>query len=314
MKLENIKEILGLYRVEYNNIIEENIEYEIEREAHVWNINDEYILKSTESEEEIKNSAYISKLLLKYEIPCQKVVETINNEDYIKIDNNYYILFTRIKGNVLNNYYEGDYVKRGEYLGECIAKLHKGLKSITNELKENKSLYDNDMIKELNSWVNDAINKYIPKCKLDKNKIDVLNEVRKSIKNNFEYLYYRLPRQVIHRDIHGENMIFQGNELVGYLDFDLSQINARIFDICYLCTGALAKVFNNLDLREKWSSFAKAVIRGYDSECHITEEEKKSIKFMMFAIELIMIAFFIDNGYEELADINIEIINWINAI
>lgn len=314
-KREELGNLLALWGFKDNlEIKEEDITYETERESHIWTINEDYILKMTNSEEEIANNIYISNLLRKAGIPAQKVVPKLNGESYVKVDNKYYGLFTKIKGEVLKDYYKGDYIKRGYYLGQCIATLHDGLKNITDELKENNKLWDNNMIEELSGWVDEEISVYIPKCTLNKEDIESFNRIKAEINDNFKELYLKLPRQAIHRDVNGGNMIFQNNHLVGYIDFDLSQINARIFDVCYLCTGALARIFNEKDMREKWIDFAKAVIKGYESKIKITIEEKMSIKYMFYSIELIMIAFFARDGYTELADSNIKMVNWISSI
>lgn len=295
-------------------IKEEDISYETEREPHIWSVGEDYILKMTNIENEMKNNVYISKLLLKGDVPAQKVVETSKGEFYISLNNKYYGLFTKIKGEVLKDYFEGDYVKRGFYLGECAAKLHKGLKTITEEVMEKEKIWDNNMIEELNGWVKEEIDKYLPQCSLSEEEIDSFNNIRRDLSENFEELYLKLPRQVIHRDFHGENMIFQNEELVGYIDFDLTQINARIFDVCYLCTGSLASVFQNEDKRNKWIDFSKSVIEGYKSNVNITVEEKRSLKYMILSIELIMIAFFVKEGYKDIADINIKMVSWINSV
>ena len=53
------------------------------------------------------------------------------------------------------------------------------------------------------------------------------------------------------------------------------------------------------------------MIQGYDEVTILTFEEKQMIKPMMIAIDLIMIAFFVQGGYKELADTNTRMINWI---
>lgn len=68
------------------------------------------------------------------------------------------------------------------------------------------------------------------------------------------------------------------------------------------------------EMRAKWIEFAKSIIKGYESKCEITSEEKMSIKYMVYAIELIMIAFFARDGYTEIADSNIKMINWISLV
>ncbi|EGT3616517.1 hypothetical protein FHH43_09785 [Clostridium perfringens] len=312
---EELQSLLDIWGIDKNLVIkEENICYETNREPHIWTVGEDYILKMTNSENEMKNNVNISRLLLKGGVPAQKVVETLDGEFYISLNNKYYGLFTKIKGEVLKDYFEGDYVKRGFYLGKCAADLHKGLKNITEEVRGKERIWNNNMIEELNGWVKEEIDKYLPQCNLSEEEIDSLNNIRRALSKNFEELYLKLPRQVIHRDFHGENMIFQNEELVGYIDFDLTQINARIFDVCYLCTGSLASVFGDEDKRNKWIDFSKSVIEGYKSEVDITIEEKKSIKYMLIAIELIMIAFFAKGGYKDIVETNIQMVNWINLV
>lgn len=137
----------------------------------------------TYSKYELKNNIYIAKLLSKEGIKTQKIVITLKGEVYVTLGNKYFILFTKLKREVLKYYLSSDYLKRGFYLSQCVVKL---------------------------------------------------------------------PRQIIYRDVLGENMIFSNEKLVRYICFDLSQINARIYNVCHLCTDTLVKVFDNMDKRTIW--------------------------------------------------------------
>ena len=55
--------------------------------------------------------------------------------------------------------------------------------------------------------------------------------------NQLEKIYEGLPKQLIHRDVHSGNFLFENNEFSGYIDFDLSQKNIRIIvrSIFYQC-------------------------------------------------------------------------------
>ncbi|MDY5913133.1 MAG: phosphotransferase, partial [Inconstantimicrobium porci] len=132
------------------------------------------------------------------------------------------------------------------------------------------------------------------------------------ISSDFAELYNMLPRQIIHRDMHGENMIFENEDFKGFIDFDLSQINARIYDPCYMCTAALSTVFDNKELRDKWLYFVKHIIEGYGNIVQLTDDEKKSIKSMMILNEIIMTAFFYKYGYPEIAHTNLQMALYID--
>ena len=309
------KEILKHWGFDDEVIIEKvNIEYQSEREDHVWTINSEYILKKSKNEEEANNNIYMAKLLNSVNIPTQKVIDTLDGENYFVADERYYTLLTKIDGKVLKNYFEGDFIKRGNNIGKALAELHIGLSKITDEIKGKIVVFDNDLIVELNGWVIDEIDKYVKKSTLDKNEINIFKECINELLNGLRKDYYKLPRQVIHRDFHGGNIIFKDEDIVGVIDFDLSQINARLFDICYLCTGSLTTIFNDTEMRDKWIQFIKAFIQGYQSVNKLTYHEIKSMKNMMLSIEIVMVAYFAREGYEDIANNNIKMANYLNEL
>lgn len=81
---------------------------------------------------------------------------------------------------------------------------------------------------------------------------------------NLQDGYDMLPRQLIHRDVHFGNFLFDHGEFSGYIDFDLSQKNIRIFDICYFLTGLLSsQIGSGLDT-EEWLRIVKDAAAGYE--------------------------------------------------
>lgn len=49
-------------------------------------------------------------------------------------------------------------------------------------------------------------------------------------------IFAKLPKQYIHRDPHGRNILFQGDRFIGFIDFDLCKIGYKVFDLCYVMT------------------------------------------------------------------------------
>ena len=72
-----------------------NIEYEMEREEHVWTINREYILKATKNKSETINNIYMSKILNSVNIATQEVINTVDGESYFVGEDKYYTLFKK---------------------------------------------------------------------------------------------------------------------------------------------------------------------------------------------------------------------------
>jgi len=86
-----------------------------------------------------------------------------------------------------------------------------------------------------------------------------------------EYLsavYDKLPVQLIHRDVHFGNFLFHNGELSGYIDFDLSQKNIRIFDLCYFMLGLLSEKEKFELTEESWFEFLKNTFHSYESKLH----------------------------------------------
>lgn len=110
---------------------------------------------------------------------------------------------------------------------------------------------------------------------------------------SLEVVYDDLPKQLIHRDVHFGNFLFLHGNFVGYIDFDLSQKNIRIFDICYFLTGLLAEETSDTLTKEDWLENVKAVIAGYERMIKLTEKEKEAIPWVMECIEILFSAYFV---------------------
>ena len=108
-----------------------------------------------------------------------------------------------------------------------------------------------------------------------------------------ESVYDALPKQLIHRDVHFGNFLFQEGSFSGYIDFDLSQKNIRIFDLCYFLAGLLAEEPPEAFIREEWLEIVKAVIAGYESVTKLSGQEKGAVCCVMQCIEILFAAYFI---------------------
>ena len=119
--------------------------------------------------------------------------------------------------------------------------------------------------------------------------------------NELKGCYDGLQKQLIHRDMHYGNILFSNCEFSGYIDFDLSQKNARIFDICYFLIGCLIDHEKNEEKVEKWYHIVSKFIEGYQMINPLTKLEKDSICCLMRSIELLFVAYFISKDDEMLA-------------
>ena len=305
MSIEKVLELYGIGKKK----IEKHSESE---ERAVWTINDMYILKESKTKNAIDKNIKITNMLIQHKIPVQNNLKSLAGQDYIEYNSKYYALYEKIKGHTITDYFYGDYEKQAYYIGQCIGRLHVGLKDIYDET-DNDEIDDSNMINEVNGWAHSEIQDFLAKGTVSDCETAEFSKLLRYISSDFAELYNMLPRQIIHRDMHGENMIFEESNFKGFIDFDLSQINARIYDPCYMCTAALSTVFDKEEIT-KWPLFAYQIVKGYDDIIQLTDIEKQSIKPMMILNEIIMTAFFYKYGYQEIAHTNLKMALYINKV
>ena len=78
----------------------------------------------------------------------------------------------------------------------------------------------------------------------------------------------------------------------GYIDFDLTQRNIRVFDLAYFLLGLLSEKENGLG-KEDWLRILDGVLKGYQRQTALTDAEKRALISVMEGIELLFIAYFL---------------------
>lgn len=300
-KLEEILENWELEKPYRISVVNVEAVYE-NRQPNAWIINDNFVLKRYTNADYLNQGIVVLKALDGVGVPVAVPVETIGHANFCTLADEYFCLYPRLRGKGVTDHFEGDYLDRAGYLGKIVGDLHLAF----IKCEEVISCRDNNLAEEVTNWAIPASKQFA-----EDRGIRMKDELISSLTNDFILLYEKLPRQIIHRDFHGENFLFENGKLSGYIDFDLSQRNVRIFDPCYMSTSILAGSFEDADKREKWISVFKSIIKGYDSVCNLSKEEKKALIYVLLSIEFIFIAYFAGNGYPQLAEANINMLNWI---
>ena len=248
-----------------------------------WNIGDEFVLKKYVNFEELKRNVDVLSILYSEQIPVPKIIATSNNEKYLKDKENYWLLTTKLKGcNIVNvNKCNEQWFFK---MGEIIARLHLAFDECEVKIK----CWNNSLLGEMESWIRKNIcNKKI----IDENEFE-------GIINKFRLVDKELSYGLIHRDVHLGNFLFYNNEFSGYIDFDLSQKNIRIFDLCYFMLGLLLEDEENKVDEMQWFQYLKSLVKGYASIIPISTVERESIPLVMECIELLFSAYFIEEKDE----------------
>lgn len=99
-----------------------------------------------------------------------------------------------------------------------------------------------------------------------------------------------LPRGMIHRDPNPSNLIDMPDGRFGLIDFDLTERNTRLFDVCYAATGMLLEVIDRTDIpwETTWPQFLQGMLEGYGA----SEAERAAAPTVLLGIEIICVAAF----------------------
>ncbi|NLY84910.1 MAG: hypothetical protein GX077_00960 [Tissierellia bacterium] len=106
--------------------------------------------------------------------------------------------------------------------------------------------------------------------------------------------------------------MFNEGDVSGFLEFEISERNVRIFDPCYCATGILPEADEIEGDYEKWPEILRGILKGYDKIVNLSPWEKEAIPYVIYSIQMIFIAWLFDNeSYKSLAMRNREMLVWI---
>ena len=249
-------------------------------------VGDDYVIKYTANLGNTKKAIEIAGALNNVGLSAPTVIPTKDGREYVQEGELFFTLSRKIDGErvIAGKLYLDDYEKKAKFTGEIIGWLDKALSAVdiaTDEV---------DTFDAVKSW---ALPKVSSKFGLD-------DDFTKTFLEGFERLYKSIPRQVIHRDPNPSNIIVAEDKW-GFIDFELSERNVRIFDPCYAATAILSETFEdgNSDKFMKWISVLKEMIAGYDSVVKLTEEEKQAVPYIILANQFISTAYFADKDRYE---------------
>ncbi|MGI5852155.1 MAG: helix-turn-helix domain-containing protein, partial [Caldicoprobacterales bacterium] len=237
--------------------------------GNVWKVGKDYILKTGDREKLLKNLS-VSKALQRQGFTSSLPVLTKTGNEYLD-GSEIFILTQGLKGNPLakSDRFGDDCGKFGEKYGKSIAQLHKALKTI----QEDMSLDEMNLYNNVTEWALPSVKKQNMQWGMGIDESFFDDYIK-----NFGKLYDRLPKQLIHRDPNPSNILFEDGEVSGFIDFDLSEVNVRLWDVCYCATGILSEGIN--EAYEKWLDILAGILHGYNLEGKLTQEEKQAVFYV----------------------------------
>ena len=261
-------------------------------------VGEDLVIKYTGNLGNTKKAIEISKALESLGLSSPAIVPTKDGREYVENGELYFMLTKRVEGEriMASKLYLNDYEAKARFIGEIVGQLDLALSKI------DVIADDAELEKAVSEWA-------FPNLK---GRLNIEEDSMNEIAQRFAVLYKDLPRQVVHRDPNPSNIILVKDKW-GFIDFELSERNARIFDPCYAATAILSETFeDNEEMLLKWTSVMKEIMYGYDSVVKMTESEKEAIPYMILANQFISTAFFADKDkYEELYKTNKKMTEWI---
>ena len=254
-------------------------------------VGDGYVLKYTANLGKLMKHIEVSKALENIGLLSAVPVPTADGGQYIQDGGVYFYLTRRLPGSqmVSRRFEDGN----GRFVGEIIGQLHLALERIEDCVSEA------DLLSTVKDWA-------LPKAKTALNLSDTFC---KDYLDTFADLYPKLPRQIIHRDPNPGNIICADDQW-GFIDFELAERNARIYDPCYAATAVLSETFGQNN--DRWLEIYRDIICGYDSVARLTEAERKAIAYVILANQFVCVAWFSEQDkYAEIFETNKRMTAWL---
>ena len=258
-------------------------------------VGEEYVLKYTANLGKLKKHIEVSKAIESIGLLVASPVPTIDGQEYIRDGELYFCMTRRLKGQqmVSGSFYNGDAVSNARFVGEIIGQLHLVLS------KAEACVGEADLLGTVRNWA-------LPKAQ---QALGLPDDFCKEYLDTFGLLYGNLPRQIIHRDPNPGNIICVEDQW-GFIDFELSERNVRIYDLCYAATAILSESFGKDN--GQWLEVYRNIVCGYDSVAHLTEEECKAIPYVILANQFVCVAWFAEQEkYADLFETNRQMTQWL---
>lgn len=254
-------------------------------------VGEEFVLKHTTDLGKLKNHIEMSKAMESIGLLSAVPLPTTDGLEYVQDGELYFYLTKRLPGTqmVAHRFGEGD----GRFVGEILGQLHLALARIEDPVR------DADLLATVKDWA-------LPKSKAALHLTDAFCQ---EYLDTFASLYPQLPRQIIHRDPNPGNIICSQDQW-GFIDFELAERNARIYDPCYAATAVLSESFGQNNAG--WLEIYRDIICGYDSVAHLTEAERKAIPYVILANQFVCVAWFAEQDkYAEILETNKKMTAWL---
>ncbi|MCX6722588.1 MAG: phosphotransferase, partial [Candidatus Staskawiczbacteria bacterium] len=224
-------------------------------------------------------------------VRVSQIMQTLDGKLFAEFNNDLFAVFSFVEA----NYFWPDYDLLISAAKE-IAKMHLGFnslddddfKKIENFSGQGKGYFNviKDYDREDFIKLKDLIKSKTEQNDTDKlvlGKIDIFLETCDKIKNYLERLE-KLPKQIIHSDLHPHNILVNDKEVKVLIDFDSMRISQQARDVAFVIYRLGKQFFVNKDLKEVQENAPKLkdlFVKEYCLVKELTEEENKLLPVLV---------------------------------
>lgn len=247
-----------------------------------------YFLKRTSDPQKLEHNLVLTRALAELGLLSPVPVPTLAGEEYLVEGEYRYTLTERLPGHhvTAQELLEPENARRE---GMAIRGLHRALKDI------DASVEDDDLLSTLKNWA-------VPAAKVA---LGLTNAWCEGYLAELESLWQELPRQIIHRDLCPGNLVRHDEEW-GFLDFELSQRNIRIYDVVYAAGAVLSETFS--EHSDAWLGCWRGLLEGYAP----TQTERRAAPLVLLGSQMVCVAWFAgQEKYRELFETNRKMTLWL---
>ena len=191
-------------------------------------------------------------------------------------------------------------------LGTTVARVHRDLASLPASLSAAGAPMRLDAVASLEGWVAPALERHADSLDLPR-----LRPLLARAVEDLGEAEAALPVQLIHRDLHPDNLLYEGDALSGVLDFELACTGPRLFDLAYCGTSVLLADWDVRARRARWPSLFAAMVDACERAGGLVPAERAALFPMLCLIELMFIAYAADNGDTDVALANQAALTWL---
>ena len=246
-------------------------------EWKTWQIGGAYYLKTNERSKMLRNIK-IADALSKQGLSSEFApIKTTQGGDYV--DGEHIFLLTKKLGTPLNlrplsdneiGQLENNELreKHGFKLGQAIAKLHKALKYVQDDVKP----YEGNLYEQGKNAIPIVKNR----------DIGIGDDFFNDYTESFGSLNGQLPKQLIHGNLSGDTAVYENGDIICFKGFENYNLSfPRLYDI----TWGAGEINASLSIDDYLKTLTE-MLKGYESISPLTAQEKQSVYYVLCATYL----------------------------